>query len=334
MGITVKEIAALANCSPTTVSKVLNNRNMNISEPTKNKILAIAAEHNYIPNVMAQSLRSQRTNTLGFVLPDITNPYYAKITRGIEDAAQKRGFSVVFSDTDNKAERVRAAANFLISRMVDGIILDQIGLPDNLDFLPKSIPVVIVDRLVHDGSESERQIGRVYSDTQDAIYHITKLHIQAGSRKLAFISSNAYETLSPFDRYYGYVRALKETGLELDEQLVHWGRYDIETGSEGVERFLQAGLEFDSVVCGNDMIAVGAMAALKDQGIRVPEDVRVSGAGDISFVKYLTPAMTTVAQFSYEMGEAAANMLIDKILEDIPLCSQKLDYQLLRRESV
>lgn len=331
MGITVKEIAALANCSPTTVSKVLNNRNMNISEATKSKILAIAAEYNYIPNIMAKSLRGQRTNTLGFVLPDITNPFYSKITRGIEDTAYKRGFSVVFSDTVNKTERVRSAINFLTSRMVDGMILDQIDLPEECDFLPANIPVVMVDRLSNDVNTAGLASGRVYSDTLEAIHNITKLHILSGSKKIAFIASEPH---FHFDRYYGFTAALSEANIPLYKELLYWGRYDIETGANGVNHFLDSGLEFDSVVCGNDIIAIGAMDALKIRKFRIPEDIRVSGVGDISIVRYLTPSLTTVAQFSYEMGEIAANMLIDHIVDHVPLYHKKIDYQIIRRESL
>lgn len=330
MGITVKDIAALANCSTTTVSKVLNNRDMNISEETKARILSIAAEHNYVPNFMAKSLRGQKTNTLGFVLPDITNPFYSNIARGIEDAARERNFSVVFSDIDNDLQRVRAAFDYLASRMVDGIIFDQIGLPMDLSFLPRSIPTVIVDRLVSEESPSVATVGKVFSDTQTAIREITKLHIQAGSKNLAFV---AQEPLSISDRYYGFTAALEESNLPLQKDLIYWGRYDFLTGSTAVEHFFKLGVEFDSVICGNDLIAVGVMDALKAHGIRIPEDVRVSGVGDIDFVRYLTPSLTTVAQFSHQMGEAAANMLVDHIVDRTPLYQKEIAYQIVIRES-
>lgn len=331
MSITIKEIATIAGCSATTVSKVLNGREMGISESTKAKILSIADEHHYVPNMMAKTLRGQKTYTIGFMLPDITSGYFSKITRGIEDTARKRGFNVVFYDTDNMPERVHSAISFFTSRMVDGIILDQVDFPKDLRFLPRDIPIVITDRLIHGIEAPGINTGRVYSDTLDAIHTITRLHILSGSNKIAYIAS---KPITPFDRYYGYAAALKEADIEINEDLLYWGRYEIETGAKGIEHFISNGIDFDSVICSHDLIAVGAMDALKSHGISIPEKVRISGVGDIAFVRYLTPSLTTVSQFSYDMGEVAANMLIDNIVDGKPLSQKKIEYEIIRRESL
>lgn len=330
MGITVKEIAALASCSATTVSKVLNNRDMNISEATRTKILAIAAEHNYIPNFMAKSLRGQKTNTLGFILPDISNPSYSQIAKGIEVTAQKRNFRIVFSDTDVDPKRVRDALNYLTSQMVDGIIFDQIVSPFDTNILPRNIPLVLLDRL--EGSNAQDwPVGKVYLDIPSAVREITKMHIQSGSTKFAYISN---KPLSLSDRYYVFRAALSEANIPFNEELVYWGSYDIFTGEDAVRKFLESGLQFDSIVCGHDAIAVGAMDVLKKNGYRIPQDVRVSGIGDVTMVRYLTPSLTTVKQFSYEMGELATNMLIDHIMDGKPLYHQKMNYEIKKRDSL
>ena len=290
MRITMKEIARLANVSVTTVSKVFNNRDMNISEATRKKILDIAAENNYVPNMMAKGLRQNQTSMLGIILPDITNPFFSTIARGVEDAASARGFGVIFSDTDNSPERERDSLNYLTSRMIDGIILIQTISPSSASYLPQGIPLVALDRLPNLDDMPDLQVGKVYTDTQRATYSMADLLISSGCRQLAYISAKPSSTS---DRYFGFIKALEEHDLPQDERLIYFGGFQLETGVTGIESFISSGVPFDGVVCGNDLIAIGAISALKKSGISVPKHVKVTGLDDIVMASYTSPALTT-----------------------------------------
>lgn len=321
----------MANVSVTTVSKVFNNRDMNISEATKNRILTIAAENNYVPNMMAKGLKANRTNTLGIILPDITNPFFATVARGIEDAAQTKGFGVVFCDTDNNPQRERTSLAYLTSRMIDGIIFTQTLNPTSVEFLPKEIPLVVIDRLANLENMTSPKIGKVYTDTLRAIAAMTALQIQAGCKNLAYISATP---TSPLDRYYGYEQALKEHHLPLRKEMIFLGDFGTETGYNGVEYLIEKGEPFDGIVCGNDLIAVGAMDALRKHNIGVPDEVKITGLDDIMIARYLTPPLTTAKQSAYDMGKSAADMLIDNLVNQTPLTEMKYGFEVIQRSTV
>lgn len=327
----MKEIAKMANVSATTVSKVLNHRDMGISEATKEKIFSIAAEYNYAPNLMAKGLRGNRTNTLGIILPDITNPFFAMIARGIEDAAQAKGFGVVFCDTDDKPDREQSSMAYLTSRMIDGIVLAHTQNSTNTECFPTDTPMVIIDRLSDSENTGASHIGKVYTDTLHAIYVMTTLLIDAGCKNLAFIS---IKPCSSLDRYYGFEKALKAHDLPVQEELIFWGDFKPSTGSRGVEYLVENELHFDGIICGNDLIAIGVCEALRKYGIDIPGQVKVTGLDDIMIARHITPPLTTIRQHAYEMGRSAADMLIEHIINQAPLSELKFDFEVVSRSTV
>lgn len=328
MSITMKQIADLAQVSTATVSKIINGRDEHISQATREKVLSIIEENSFQPNTVAKGLRVKKTNTIGFVLPDITNPFFPEIARGIEDVATTMGFAVVFCNTDNEAKREQSCVSFLQSKMVDGLIFTRSLRKSFFDnYLSMNIPTVVVDRDVDTAGSA---IGKIYVDTRAAVYDITKLLIAKGCKRIAFISAMS---TSQTDRYGGYCRALEESGMPLDEAIVYREFYSVETGIRGVETIL-ATQQVDGIVCGNDLIAAGAMQAVRQKGLSIPSDIRIVGVDNIYFSKFLYPPLTTVEQPAYEMGMAAARMLINNILYKEPMFEQKLDYRLILRETV
>lgn len=325
--ITMKEIAERAGVSSATVSKIINGNDKHISASTRNRVMQIIKENNYIPNAVAKGLKVKKTNMIGFILPDISNPFFPEIARGIEDMAEAYGFAVTFCNTDNDPKRELTSFNLLKSKMVDGIIFTRTLRDSNFDdYLEDNLPIVVVDRKI---DTKGRNIGKIVVDTRAALHDITKLLIDKGCRQLAFIgAANDFEDA----RYRGYLDALSENGIEAADVLSYRDDYNVETGREGVKKIF-ASSKPDSLVCGNDLIAVGAIDALRGMGLRVPEDVRVTGFDDIYFSRYLSPPLTTVKQPAYEMGSAAAQMLIKNIVYGEPLYMQKLDYELIPRDS-
>lgn len=328
MPITMKQIADLAQVSTATISKIINGRDEHISEATRERVLSLIEKFDYQPNTVAKGLKIKKTNTIGFVLPDITNPFFPEIARGIEDAANKMSFAVVFCNTDNDAKREQESVSFLQSKMVDGLIFTRSLRKSFFEsYLSKNIPTVIVDRNIDTTGSG---IGKIYIDTCAAVYDTTSLLIQKGCRRIAFIS--AIHTSST-DRYSGYCRALEENRISLDPALVYCDDYSVETGYKGAQSILST-KKIDGIVCGNDLIAAGAMQAVREHGFTIPADVRIVGLDNIYFSKFLYPPLTTVEQPAYEMGRAAARMLINNILYKEPMFEQKLEYKLIIRDTV
>lgn len=324
---TMKEIATLAEVSTATVSKIINGNDRYISAATRDKVNRLISEMNYVPNAVAKSLKIKQTRTLGFILPDIRNPFFPEIARGIEDSAGSHGFAVTFCNTDNDFKRESASFAFLQSKMVDGIIITRSLLESNFEnYISCKLPIVVVDRRI---KAKDQGVGEILLDTKSAFFDITELLISRGCEKLAFISAD-----SDFDkeRFDGYLDALNTYHIPYNKALTYRRGFDVETGFLGVESIFAQNTA-DGVVCGNDLIAVGAMDALRKRGLKIPKDVKVSGFDDIYFSQYLNPTLTTVRQPAYQMGSAAAEMLIKNILYSEPLYTEQLDYELIQRES-
>ena len=325
--VTMKDIAEYAGVSKATVSKIINGRDDYISDATREKVLRLIEEYHYRPNALAKGLKIKKTNTIGFILPDIANPFFPEIARGIEDIAKNMGFAVVFCDTDNDPKREKECFSFLKAKMVDGLIFTKALKKSQFEeYLRGNIPIVVVDRNVE---VTNAQIGKVFVNSEAAIFASTEYLIKRGGRKIAFISAVSSNT---FERFDGYCKALKKYGIELNMDIVYCGDYDVKTGYSGTKIILEK-TEADGIVCGNDMIATGARHAAAEMGKRVPEDIKIIGMDNIYFSQFLTPTLTTVAQPAYEMGRVAAKMLINHILDGTELFEQELEYQLIIRNS-
>lgn len=312
MSITIKEIARLAEVSTATVSMILNKKDQNISPATREKILAIAEEHNYIPNSAARSLVTRKTNTLGLILPDITNPFFPEIARGAEDKASEARCSIILCNTDDNLRQEEKYIKILTERMVDGIIFAHAAdIEETLSGLSKSkLPVVLIDR----DYRNENIKGRVVVDNESGSYSGVNHLIQRGYKKILYIGGQLI-TQTAKDRLAGYKKALIENGLKFNESYVKTGFYRSEWGYQAIDLFLREGIDFDAVFCGNDMIAFGAMKKLKEKGIRIPEDVGVIGFDDIYVSSMMEPSLTTVKQPNYEMGYRAVELLLN-VLEN------------------
>lgn len=324
--VTIKDIAEMTQVSIATVSKIKNGNDQNISQATREKILRTMKETNYIPNAIAKGLKMKQTRNLCFILPDIRNPFFSEIAKGIEDTAWARQFSVTFCNTDNDAKRESDTLSFVQSKMADGVIVTKSMNSNTMDnFANSNIPIVVVDRK---NKTASSKMGEVFIDVESAFLDITNHLISRRCKKIAYVSA-----LGNYDepRFGGFKKALSQAGLPFHEDLVFRSKYNLETGRHGAKKLIA--LDPDAIVCGNDLIAAGAMAALKECGITVPDQIKVTGFDDIYLSEFLSPPLTTVRQPAYEMGAEAAKMLIDCIMESKELFSQKLDYKLKIRES-
>ncbi|MHC1724337.1 MAG: LacI family DNA-binding transcriptional regulator [Aminipila sp.] len=308
--ITIKEIAAEAKVSIATVSMVLNKKDKKISESTREKILYIAQKYNYTPNTMARSLITKQTYTIGLVIPDIVNPFFPEIARGVEDKSSEFGYSVIYCNTDDKIKREDKYINVLTEKMVDGIIFAhssdrQMGF-DSLDKC--KVPIILIDR----DYDNRNVIGRVLVENKEGAYMATSYLLDRGYKNIAYIAGSI-TTATAIGRLEGYNQALTDRNIALKNNLIKVGEYKMQWGIEAVEQLLNENEPIDGIFCGNDLIAIGAIKRLKERGLIVPEDVGIVGFDDIYLASLVEPPLTTVKQPNYEMGYRAAELLIKNI---------------------
>lgn len=305
--MTIKEIAEMANVSTATVSKILNGKDKYISEPTRQRVLAIAEREGYIPNAIAKSLKIKSTKTLGIIIPDVMNLFFSELARGVEDAAETKGYSVILCNSDNNLSKEEKYIQVLQEKMVDGIILTASEQSVRKSLKKRNIPLVLLDRdlLIDD------EVGRIVVENEEGAYQATDFLISKGCKNIGFISSDAMNKSSG-QRLNGYKRALLAHGVNFDENKIFLKSYTIETGYEGTKALLENN-DLDGICCGNDLIAIGAINALKEKHIKIPQDMKIIGFDDIKISQYLDPPLTTIKQPIYELGEEAVKMLIGMI---------------------
>lgn len=302
--MTIKRIAKLANVSSATVSKVMNRKDENISEPTRQRVLRIIEEEGYIPNGVAKSLKVRKTKTIGIILPDVMNLFYSELVRGAEDMAEANGYSIIICNTDNKEEKEEKYLQVLQEKMVDGIVMTTTESTGENTFERFKTPLVLVDRDIDFGN----RVGRIVVDNMEPAYEATKHLIAKGCNKIALISS--VNTNKPsVHRYKGYEKALLEAGQAIDENLIYLDKFSIESGYKGTIEILHDS-QVDGIFCGNDLIAIGAIKAIKEKGKRIPEDIKIVGFDDISISQYINPPLTTIKQPIYQMGRESVDMLV------------------------
>lgn len=331
MKITIKEIAKMADVSIATVSKVVNHKDQNISEETRRKILDLIDAHNYIPNRIASSMITKKTHSIGLIIPDITNPFFPEVARGVEDYAHQHGYHVVLCNSDNDPKKEVSYIAMLQEKMVDGIIFTSSSLRkyDSSELLRFQIPVITVDREI----ENLRTKGKITVDnTNGAFQGVT--HLLRQGRKRILHLSGPLSSKPAEDRRNGYQQALASQSISYDPGLVFEGDYTMEWGYKGVKMAYDQAIVFDSIFCGNDLIAIGAIKALGEMGVRVPEDVAIVGFDDIYIATVVMPNLTTIRQPNYQMGYKAAEMLIELIKDpNCDLADLVLETELVVRES-
>lgn len=325
--MTIKDIAKLAEVSIATVSKVINGKDQNISDQTRNRVLEIVEREGYIPNGIAKSLKMKKTKTIGLIMPDVTNLFFTDLARGAEDAAEEMGYSVILCNTDNKAAKEEKYLNVLKEKMVDGIIMTASESNSSNPITRFKIPMVLVDRDI----DTDKNVGRIMVDNEKAAYDAVIFLIEQECKNIGFISSKKTNKPS-VDRLQGYERALVENGFKIDESKIFLENYSVESGAKGAVSLINAS-EVDGICCGNDLIAIGAIKALQEQGINIPQDIKIIGFDDIYISQYMNPPLTTIKQPIYQLGEEAVKMLVDIIdKKDIEL-KKVLSHELIKRGS-
>lgn len=306
---TLKDIATQAGVSLMTVSKVLNGKG-GISRETSQRVLEIARRLNYRPNQIAKSLRADETRTIGVVVSDSSQLVFAKVIRGIEEVATREGYSVIVANTDQKAEREKQAVELLLSKRIDGLILGaplHTGEDDIRELIRFGVPLVLLMR-----TSQAVDVNCVVNDNFQGGYEIMKHLLGTGCREVYFLSMPR-QVPSSQSRLQGNKQAMAEAGRTLDEDHIQFCEPFIEDGFAAMNRLLDQGVHSGGVCCGCDLIAIGAIRAIQDRGLRVPEDFQVTGYDDLELADYLSVPLTTMRQPKEEIGREGAQLLLDQI---------------------
>jgi LacI family transcriptional regulator, galactose operon repressor len=308
----ISEVADRAGVSAMTVSRVLNSSGY-VSAATRERVERAIAELGYVPNALARQLRSKRTKMLALVVSDISNPFFTTIARGVEDAASARGFAVMFCNTDESEQEEARYLRLLIERQVDGVLLVPASGPGASVRLLRQhkMPLVVLDRRV-----TARRVDNVRCDSEAGAHALARHLIALGHRRIAVLTGRRAISTSA-DRVAGVRRALEEAGLGLDEALVKWGGFNfgnlnLADGYRMTEEVLASTEDPPTALfAANNFIAFGAIRALRELGIRVPEDMSVVAFDDLPSEWVSEPFLTVAAQPAYEIGRRAAEMMID-----------------------
>jgi LacI family transcriptional regulator len=306
----MKRIADELGVSVTTVSKVLNERD-DIGRATRARVLAKVAELGYQPNAVARSLTLRRTHTLGIVIPDLMNSFFVEIVAGLESIARTRGFGLLLCSSNEDPQRERAEIDMLRQRQVDGIVLASTNAAGNTDLLqrlgPAGIGLVMIDRDDH----PQVRCDRVVTDDEMVGRLATTHLIDRGRRTIAHIAGPSI--VHAKRRLAGYRAALKSHGLPARSDIVVRAGFMEADGYHAMKQLLEVKPRPDGVFAANDPTAIGAMKAIWEAGLKVPDDIAIVGAGDVRLGDLLRVPLSTVSWSRDQLGQTAATLLLERL---------------------
>lgn len=305
---TIQDVAKLAGVAPITVSRVVNTSGY-VSAKTRLKVETAIAELNYVPNTVARSLRLSQTHTLALVLTDIANPFWTTVARSVEDTSNEAGFSVFFCNTDESVTKQDTYLRALMQKRVDGVLLVPAQI--ETDLIPwlqsQNTPVVVIDRRV-----SHRQVDVVRCDAQDGAFKLVQHLLELGHRRIAVLGGP--QTVSTAaDRVAGYRRAMGNAGIDVLPEWVCHGEFTQASGYEMARQLLHLDPRPTALFGVNNFIALGALRAAKDAGLRVPEDLSLVAFDDFASEFVVEPFLTVIDQPAAEMGKRATELLLTRI---------------------
>lgn len=310
MTTTLAQIARVAGVSIATVSRALTDSNHPMKDETRRRIVCLAEEMGYKPNLIARSLQSSRTYSVGVIVDRIDSPFAAATVQGIQDGLRQGGYSISIVNSNRDTEAVAGAIKIFYSRQVDGIIILNAWLHtfnDAFFSILQGKPYVFVNRLFSQAIQNCVAPGDRYG-AQLATKHLADL----GHSRIAYI--NGQQTwIEAQHRLDGYIDVLNRQGLKLDEQLIKQGDWGVESGYQATRDLMRLEQRPTAIFAANDLMALGAIYAIQDTGLRAPHDVAVVGYDDRDFAGWVRPALTTVRMPSYEMGQAAAGLLLNQM---------------------
>ena len=331
---TIYDVAKIAGVSPSTISRVMNTPEI-VAEDTRQKVMNAVKELAYIPNMMAASMPRRRTNSIGLIIPDITNIFFANLVRGVQDVCENYGYSVLVVNSDDSQEKEGRYLKLLYSRRVDGVILTVAGyrekdFPEEELSLLKKMNIVLIDREINGMTTPIVKVNNF-----GGAYSAVKYLLTMGHKKIMYLAG-IEGTKTNQEREKGYLSALKEARISWKKELT--ADFRLDTAYQKIivywPKLQNSGDLPTAIFAANDLMAIGALKALAQLKVRVPEDISIIGFDDIPFSDCTYPPLTTIAQPTYLMGQKAVETLLKVIDKKKIKKSIELETELIERDSV
>jgi LacI family transcriptional regulator len=330
--VTIFEVAKKAGVSITTVSRVLNNSAHKVNKATRERVLWVIENLDYRPNALAQSLLKKRSMTIGIIIPDISNPYYAEIVRGIQDKADEYGYSVLIQNTDRKMERIVRSIYDLREKYVDGVVIAG-GLAgrrrevEGLSSAMKNLAsrTVVIGRFGGD-------MPSVRVDNVGAIFMAVNHLVDFGHREIAFINGVTGSSTME-DRLRGFKKALKHFHCPVRPGFIRKGALTLEGGYSQLKQILEERNRPSAVILANDQMAFGAVKAIREARLKIPKDVALISFDNVPLCSYFEPSITSIEIPRYTIGCAAVELLVKLIQGRKAERTRWFKVQLITRQS-
>jgi LacI family transcriptional regulator len=306
---TLKEVASLAKVSTATVSNVINNTK-HVSESVKQQVFDAMEALNYKPNEIAKSLRVQQSRLIGILISDISNDFISKVVKGIENTLSEIGYNVLLCSTDSDFEKEKEYLNVFMGKRIDGLIISSSGTGDYEhyeDLLKAKVPVVFLNRC-----PDHFPSNMVMTNNIKGAYIATEHLIKHGHKKIGIITGPLHFSTGR-DRFIGYQRALEDYGIPFKKEIVLEGCFNIESGYELTKRLFEENMDVEALFISNNSMSLGAYKYIKEQGIKIPEEIAIYGYDDPEWADIVDPPLSGIKQPAYQLGIYAAKKIVDTV---------------------
>lgn len=328
MNITIYDVAREANVSMATVSRVVNG-NPNVKPVTRKKVLEVIERLGYRPNAVARGLASKKTTTVGVIIPDISNIFFAELARGIEDIATMYKYNIILSNSDQNMDKELRLFNTMLGKQVDGLVFmgGNITAVHVEEFEKSQVPIVLAGSIEETGV-----IPSVNIDYEQAVFDSVKEFIEKGHRNIAFVVGPLHEPKNAEKKLKGYQNALKEAGIPFNEDLLVEGDYTYDSGLEAFDKLLEASERPTAILVGSDEMALGIVHGAEDKGYKIPEDFEVITSDNTRLSLMVRPQLTTIVQPLYDIGAVAMRLLTklmnkEKVSEHIVVLPHRIEHR-------
>lgn len=331
MSSNLKDVAKSLNMSISTISRVVNNKNY-VNPKTREKILNALKELNYTPNQAARSLKNKKTNTIGILIPDISEDFFAYVIKGIDKIFSQNGYSIILCDTGENPEKEKQYLNLLLEKQIDGIILATVCKEKDVlnEFFSLNMPIIFIDNLPNIRNNCDT----VIIDNIKASYMAVNHLIELGHKNIGIITGKIDETTG-YERMLGYKKALEEHCLGIHDELIRIGDFKENSGYQNMISLLDVNKDITAVYVASSKMTYGAIKAIKERKLRIPEDIALVGFDVHDISGLISPSITTITQPEEEIGKVAGELMIKRLQDGEERFHQKivLDPGLLIRES-
>ena len=331
--VTIKDLAERLQISVSTVSRALKD-NPEISQQTRKIVQDLAKELGYRPNPIAVALKTQKSNTIGVVVPQIVSAFFSTVVKSIEEIADQNGYNVLVASSNETFEKEKKNINVFLSNRCDGIILSISKSTTSYEHIQKILdmgtPLVLFDRTV-----KELEVSKVVADDADAAFKVVQHLIQVGAKKIALLTGPEQLSIGK-NRMKGYLKAMTMYRMEINtDYIVRCNDFSVQAAKEATARLLNMKTIPDAIFGINDDMAIGAIEAIKEKGLKIPEDIAIVGFSNSKRSRYMSPTVSSINQFPEKIGTRAAELLFQQILDPkhAQIREEVINSELIVRES-